>query len=82
MKKTFFVINIILIALAINKASAQDFEPTQIKVKYGQDSIYINANDERFKENKFMLGWHWGIHRYMQKLIGNVIIYGEGKKER
>ncbi len=59
MKKTFFVINIILIALAIKITSAQDFEPTQIKVRYGQDSIYMSTDSTIFKERKFMLGWHW-----------------------
>lgn len=71
MKKTFFVINIILIALAINRASAQDFEPTQIKVRYGQDSIYMSTSDSIFKERKFMLGWHWNDRgRTLTKALG------------
>ncbi|MEN6295155.1 MAG: T9SS type A sorting domain-containing protein [Chloroherpetonaceae bacterium] len=51
---------IFIFFLATVALMGQDFEPTQVKFKYGQDSIFLSTEDPRFQQRGFMLGWHWG----------------------
>jgi len=56
---------IILFAIyAFSTIYAQDKEPVQHKFFYPAcstvDSVYLSDTLDFFKQDKFMLGWHWG----------------------
>lgn len=51
---------ILIIALQIVTASAQDFEPSSATFTLNNQVIKISANDDMFKQSNFMLGWQWG----------------------
>lgn len=58
------LIILLLILLAVANLFAQDKEPVQQKFYFPayseSDSVYLSDTLDFFKQDKFMLGWHWG----------------------
>jgi len=70
MKKIF----IYLFAVAIfTNIYAQDIEPELHKFYFPAyseiDSVYLSDTLEYFKQDKFMLGWHWGASKKISKAL-------------
>jgi hypothetical protein len=53
------IILILLLSLSILKA--QDADPNQLKFLLGNDSTFLNADLDYFKQKKFLLSWEWGV---------------------
>jgi hypothetical protein len=52
---------IMIIMLISTPLFTQNFEPTQRKFKWGTgDSTFISADSTYFRQDKPILGWHWG----------------------
>jgi len=70
MKK--IIIYLIAIVLFTN-IYAQDKEPVQHKFYFPAystvDSVYLSDTLEFFKQDKFMLGWHWGASKKISKSL-------------
>ncbi len=69
MKKIY----IYLFAIAIfTNIYAQDKEPTQVKFRFpavSSDSVYLSQDSSYFKQDKFMLGVHWGGSEKISKAL-------------
>ena len=68
------VFTLITFLLGIN-VLAQDYEPQQHKFLVGIDSVYLSPSMDIFKQEEFILGWHWAGPRKLSKEMNtNVII--------
>ncbi len=68
---------IILLLLAINiSLFAQNLEPTQSKFYIEGDSVLINSDLPLFKQNRMLLGWHWGGGKKMTEALKMSQIHG------
>jgi hypothetical protein len=68
-------LTIIFAFLIVNIAIAQNLEPSVRTFKYlrgTNDTILIkpSADDTLFKQNKMLLGWHWGSDTSMSQSLG------------
>jgi hypothetical protein len=53
-------------------ATAQDFEPGQIRFFMGQpDSVYLSSSLPYFTQTKMIMGWQWGAERVMQEAMNS-----------
>ena len=53
---------LLLVLITINLLQAQDYEPTQIKLRLGglQGTFqYLSGNMPYFKQSQFFLCWEW-----------------------
>ncbi len=69
MKKIFLIL---LIALSVASTYSQDKEPTQVKFRFpaiSSDSVYLSQDSSYFKQDKFMLGVHWGGSEKISKAL-------------
>lgn len=64
---------LILIAYTLN---AQDLEPVSMSFTYL--GTPININQDRFKQNNFLLGWQWGGYNRMIHSMGSNVIAAGG----
>jgi len=69
MKKIFVIL---LIAWSVANLYTQDKEPTQVKFRFpaiSSDSVYLSQDSSYFKQDKFMLGVHWGGSEKISKAL-------------
>ncbi len=50
---------LIIFLICFSNLYSQDFEPTQRKFLIGIDSVYLSTSMDNFKQDDFILGWHW-----------------------
>ena len=64
---------VIILALSFANTFAQDKEPAQHKFfvpVYSEiDSVYLSDTLDFLKQDKFMLGWHWGGSKKISKAL-------------
>ena len=70
MKNITFLLVLLLSVININ---AQDKEPVQHKFYFPAysaiDSVYLSDTLDFFKQDKFILGWHWGASFKISKAL-------------
>lgn len=66
---------IITMMLIVTNLLAQNYEPGHRKFKWGAgDSTYISADSLYFRQDKPILGWHWGgSYKISKSLLVNQI---------
>ena len=66
---------LIFILICFTNLYSQDYEPQQRKFLIGVDSVYLSTSMGNFKQEDFILGWHWAGPRILTKeMNANVII--------
>jgi hypothetical protein len=50
---------LIIFLFCLSTMYSQDFEPQQRKFLIGIDSVYLSTSMDNFKQEDFILGWHW-----------------------
>ena len=76
MKKIF----LILLFINLSSLSSQTVEPVQHKFNFLGNSNYLLSSDSSyFKQDKFMIGWHWGSGKKISKSL--LINQNDGDKQ-
>jgi len=67
---------LIYFLITINQIFSQDLEPAPMPLLYNSEQI--NIDQDRFKQNEFILGWQWGGHKKMINAMGTNVKVGGG----
>ncbi len=60
---------LLIITFNINLLLSQTFEPSQHKFIFKGDTIKLSSDLDYFKQDKFLLGWHWGGGKKISKSL-------------
>ena len=71
---------IILFFILINNLFSQDLEPASMQFMY--KGTVINIDQNRFKQNNFLLGWQWGSKIKMINAMGTNVVSGGSFNEK
>ncbi len=72
-----YLLFLIIFLSFLSYLHSQDFEPRQRKFLVGVDSVFLSTSMDLFKQEHFILGWHWAGPRkitHALKMNTNVII--------
>tara|TARA_B100000609_G_C16862576_1_gene255924 strand:+ start:296 stop:526 length:231 start_codon:yes stop_codon:yes gene_type:complete len=73
--KPFF--GLFLLILIQYQIFSQDYEPSQRKFLIEVDSVYLSESMDIFKQEHFILGWHWAGPKKLTRALRmntNIII--------